>query len=32
MHNIFFGKPERKRQLGDLGVDGKIVLEWILGK
>jgi len=26
------GKPERKRPLGRLRVDGRIILEWILGK
>jgi hypothetical protein len=26
------GKPEMKRPLDDLGVDGNIILEWILGK
>jgi hypothetical protein len=26
------GKPEGKRPLGDLGIDGKLILEWILGK
>jgi len=26
------GKPERKRKSDDLGVDGRIILEWILGK
>jgi hypothetical protein len=31
--NILVGKPEGKRDhSGDLGVDGKIILEWILGK
>jgi hypothetical protein len=29
---ILVGKPEEKRRFGDLGVDGKIILEWILGK
>jgi hypothetical protein len=26
------GKSERKRPLGNLGLDGKIILKWILGK
>jgi hypothetical protein len=26
------GKPEEKRQSEDLGIDEKIILEWILGK
>jgi len=30
--SIFLGKPERKNHLEDLGVDVKIILEWILGK
>jgi hypothetical protein len=28
----FFEKPEGKRHSEDLGVDGRIMLEWILGK
>jgi hypothetical protein len=31
-YNIFVGKPDGKRQRGRLGVDGRIILEWILGK
>jgi len=31
-YNIFVAKPEGKRPLEDLGIDGKIILEWILGK
>jgi hypothetical protein len=27
-----FRKPEGKRPLKDLGIDGKIILEWVLGK
>jgi hypothetical protein len=27
-----FEKPEAKKSRGDLGVDGKIILEWVLGK
>jgi hypothetical protein len=30
-YNNFVGKSERKRPLGSLGIDGKIILEWILG-
>jgi len=30
--NIFIGKHEGERPLEDIGVDGKIILEWILGK
>jgi hypothetical protein len=26
------GEPEGKKPLGNLEVDGKIILEWILGK
>jgi hypothetical protein len=29
---MLVGKPEGKRSLEDLGVDGSIILEWILGK
>jgi hypothetical protein len=28
----FVGKPSAKIHLEDVGVDGKIILEWILGK
>jgi hypothetical protein len=31
-YHILVGKPEGKNHLEDLGVDGKIILEWILGK
>jgi hypothetical protein len=31
-YKILVGKPEGKIRLEDLGVDGKIILEWILGK
>jgi hypothetical protein len=31
-NEIWRGKPEGKRPLEDLGVDGRIILEWILGK
>jgi hypothetical protein len=30
-YKILVGKPERKRPLEDLGIDRKIILEWILG-
>jgi hypothetical protein len=30
--NILVGKPEGKKHTEDLGVDGNIILEWILGK
>jgi hypothetical protein len=31
-YEIFGTKLERKRPLARLGVDGKTILEWILGK
>jgi hypothetical protein len=31
-YNILAGKPEEKNYLDDLGVDGRIIREWILGK
>jgi hypothetical protein len=31
-YNIFVGKPEGKRPLEDLVVDGRIMLEWMLGR
>jgi len=31
-YNILVGKPERKRPCGNLGIDGRIILEWFLGK
>jgi hypothetical protein len=31
-NSCFVGKPEGKRPLEDLGVDEKIILEWVLGK
>jgi hypothetical protein len=30
-YNILIGKPEGKNHLEDPGIDGKIILEWILG-
>jgi hypothetical protein len=32
IQKILVGKSECKRSLEDLGVDGKIILEWILKK
>jgi hypothetical protein len=29
---VLLGKPEGKRLLGDLGLDGKIILRWIIKK
>jgi hypothetical protein len=31
-NKILAEKPEWKRYLGDIGVDGKIILKWILEK
>jgi hypothetical protein len=31
-YNILVGKPERNRTFEELGVDERIILEWILGK
>jgi hypothetical protein len=31
-NNILVGKPERKNPFEDLGVDSRIILEWILEK
>jgi hypothetical protein len=31
-YNILIGKSERKNHLEDLGIDGGIILEWILEK
>jgi hypothetical protein len=31
-YSILVGKPERKKRLEDLGIDGRIILERILGK
>jgi hypothetical protein len=30
VHKLLVGKPERKRPCGRLGIDGRIILEWIL--
>jgi len=32
VHRIWVGKPEGKGHLEDLGIVGKIILEWILQK
>jgi DNA-directed RNA polymerase subunit H (RpoH/RPB5) len=31
-HQILVRKPERKRTLEDLGIEGRIILDWFLGK
>jgi hypothetical protein len=31
-YKILVGKPEVKRPLGNLDVDGKLLLQWTLGK
>jgi hypothetical protein len=31
-YKISVGKPERKYHLKDLSINGRIILEWILGK
>jgi hypothetical protein len=32
VHRVLVGKPEGKRPLGDLDVDGRIILRWIFRK
>ena len=32
VYKVLMGKPEGKNRLGDLGVDGRIVLSWIFRK
>jgi hypothetical protein len=32
VYKVLVGKPERKNYLEDLGIDRKIILEWMLGK
>jgi hypothetical protein len=31
-YNILVGRPEGRRPLGRLGIDGRTTLRWILGK
>jgi hypothetical protein len=31
-YGVLVGKPERKRNLNELGVNGRIILKWILKK
>jgi hypothetical protein len=31
-YNIVVGRPDGRRPLGRLGLDGKVTLRWILGK
>jgi hypothetical protein len=28
---VLVGKPERRRPLGDPGIDGRIILKWVFG-
>jgi hypothetical protein len=30
VYRVLVGKPEGKRPLGDSGIDGRIILRWIL--
>jgi hypothetical protein len=32
VYRVLVGKPERKRSLEDTGLDGKIILRWIVKK
>jgi hypothetical protein len=32
VYRVLVGKPEGKRPLGDPGVDGRIILRWIIRK
>jgi len=32
LYRVLVGKPEGKIPLGDLGVDGRIILRWIFRK
>jgi hypothetical protein len=32
VYRVLIGKPECKRPLGRLGVDGRITLRWTLGR
>jgi hypothetical protein len=32
MRNAYLGKPEGKRSLGRLGLDGRVILKWVIEK
>jgi hypothetical protein len=32
LYGILFGKPEERDDLEELGVDGRVILEWVLNK
>ena len=32
VYRVLVGKPEGKRRLGDLDIDGRIILQWIFMK
>jgi hypothetical protein len=29
VYRVLVGRPDKKGQLGDLGADGRIILEWV---
>jgi hypothetical protein len=32
LYRILVGRPERRHHLGDPGIDGRIILKWIIKK